>query len=136
MRINGEKVVDATKPLKLTITDRDVSLGNTKDPGACAAARACMRETHATAARVHVGRTYLKIGEKWVRFNTGAALRSEIVAFDRGGKFEPGEYKLSPPQPSHRASGKRQGTTPTRRTGKKRAKPHIMTGVRERSANR
>lgn len=141
MKINGLPVVDAPKPVKLHITPQDVAKGSTKDPGACAAARACMRELNAEAARVHIGRTYLKLKDKWVRFHTSRALRSEIIAFDRGGKFEPGEYYLSPMQPAKR-TGKQQGSKTKskpraeRRHAPPRAKPHVVTGIRAHGANR
>lgn len=138
MEINGSKVVDATKKIVLKITERDVKKGNTKDPGACAAALACMRELpNCTEARVHLGRTYVKTGRNWTRFQTPHSLRSEIVAFDRGGEFAPGEYTLSPLQPTKKASGKRQGTsTPKKKPSKPRAKYHTISGVRAHGANK
>lgn len=135
MKIDGKTVIDAKEPVVIHVKPIDVERGNTKDPGGCAAARACMRELHATAARVHIGRTYLKFEDKWIRFHTSRALRSEIVAFDRGGKFEPGEYTLSPMQPAKRM-GKRQGTPSKAKRGRKRAKPHLITGIRAHGANR
>lgn len=139
MKINGIEVVDARKKVKIEITPSDIKKGSTKDAAACAAALSCMRQLSATEARVHLGRTYVKQDKKWVRYNTGYALRSEIVAFDRGGAFEPGIYVLSPIQPSRRDSGKRQGTAGSgKRTKplKKRSTPHIVTGVRQHGANR
>ena len=140
MKIAGVEVRNATKPVTIVITRADVKEGATKDPASCAAARACIRELHASEARVHVGRTYVKIGNKWLRYNTGRALRSEIVAFDRGGTFEPGEYHIMPVQPSRRAIGRRQGgaskNARPRPVGKKRLKRHITTGIREHGANR
>jgi hypothetical protein len=141
MKIDGVPVEDAAKPVKLHITKADVNKGNNKDPGGCAAAQACMRELGAEAARVHIGRTYLKLGKKWVRFHTPPALRSEIIAFDRGGTFEPGEYYLAPMQPTKKA-GKRQGSKAgdrraTRKApAKARAKHHTVTGIRAHGANR
>jgi hypothetical protein len=143
MEINGAKVVDATKPLTIEILPKDIQKGNNKDPGACAAAQACLRQLHATAARVHIGRTYLMIDKKWLRFNTPRSLRSEIIAFDRGGAFAPGEYTLKPLQPSERAKrGKRAGSADKtdrngRRNTKKRPRAkHVVTGIREHGANR
>ena len=136
MRINGLPVVDATKRLQITIKDTDVKNGKTKDPGACAAARACIRQLHCNAARVHLGRTYLQMGKKWVRFNTPEAIRAEIISFDRGALFQAGNYTLSPPQPSHRGNRKRQGSDAPSRGGKARAKPHVIHGVRAHGANR
>lgn len=140
MRINGIPVVDATKPLKITITKRDVTRGQTKDSGGCAAAQAIMREMHASAARVHIGRTYVKADDdKWMRFETPPSLRAEIIAFDRGGSFEPGTHVLKKLRPSH-FTGKRQGSASRNarpRTATKRARPkHVVTGIRHNGANR
>jgi hypothetical protein len=141
MKIAGMEVQNATKPVTIVITKGDVAKGATKDPAACAAARACVRDLHASEARVHVGRTYVKIDNKWIRYNTGPALRTEVVAFDRGGAFEPGKYTLVPVPPSHRANGKRQGGASQnqrpRHPGKKRPLPrHVTTGIREHGANK
>lgn len=134
MKINGKKVVNAKSPLLLEITKGDVSRGKTKDPSACAAARACVRQLDAKSARVHVSTTYVEFDDKWVRYLTPASLRTEIVSFDRGKEFEPGEYNIRPLQPSHQASGRRMGSTNKPKAkgapDKKRAKPHHTTGVR------
>lgn len=139
MEINGVKVKDANKSLRLNITKNDVKLGATKDAASCAAARALCRLPEVEQARVHLGRTYLKMGEQWVRFQTPDALRSEIIAFDRGGQFAPGEYTLMKIQPSQRASVRRANKRPENRNGtrpQKRIKPHVVEGVRDRGANR
>lgn len=137
MQIDGMKVVDAKKKVTIVITKADVKNGETKDPAGCAAARACMRDLEATAARVHLGRTYVKIDNKWIRFHTPSSLRSEIIAFDRGGSFAPGKYVLPALQPAKK-TGRRQGSmTNTQPKRRKRARPyHITTGVREHGANR
>ena len=137
MTIDGYPVVDATKPIVLGITLRDVKKGATKDPGSCAAALACLREVKgAEKARVHIGRTYIKIGKKWLRFLTPAALKNEIVAFDRGGKFAPGEYTIRPLWPSHRGTDRHLDPKKPSGKRKKRAKYHMTTDVRARGANR
>lgn len=148
MEIDGKKVVDATKKLTIRITESDVTRGNTKDPGHCAAARALLRSVpECTRARVHVGRTYLlqktpSGREQWVKYQTPKALRTEIVAFDRGGTFEPGEYTLVPIPPSAREAFKAKRATGTQ-TGKTRKGPkiarvksHYVSGVRAHGANR
>lgn len=149
MQINGKKVVDASGPLKITITPRDAALGKTKDPGGCAAARAIIRgykDEGAKAARVHIGRTYIEYVDKWVRYKTPDALRTEIVSFDRGTqpKFMAGEYKLLRMSPCDRLEAKRPKVGGPKET---RHKPHIarrkiarithqIEGVRARGANR
>ena len=138
MRINGVPVIDSPKRLVITITPKDVSKGDTKNPSTCAAAQACLRQTECSEARVHLGRTYLKMDRKWVRFHTPQSLRAEIIAFDRGAKFQPGEYTLSPMQPSHRATGKGQGgkNKSKKKTQAPRAKYHTVSGVRAHGANK
>lgn len=140
MKINGLPVVDAHKKVKLHINNNDIRNGDNKDPASCAAARACMRElTGIDEARVHMSRTYLRTGNKWKRYTTSAALRTEIVAFDRGGKFAPGAYMLGPCQPSKKATGKRQGgpDKPSKGAKKHRVRPyHHVAGVRSHGANR
>ena len=98
MKISGLRVVDAKRDQTIRITNRDVKKGGVKDPATCAAALACRRDLQSAEAQVHIGRTYVKQGRKWVRYVTPASLKYEIVAFDRGGKFEPGEYVLLAPR--------------------------------------
>ena len=139
MHISGLPVVDAKTPLIIRINKRDVKLGHTKDPGACAAARCLLRSVpKIQAARVHLSRSYIQIGNThWVRYATPQSLRSEVVSFDRGGKFLPGAHALLPLTEGQLPSGRRQGgkDRPKRRKGKKRAY-HVVTGVRFRKASR
>lgn len=140
MKIDGMKVVDASRSARLVISPRDVKRGNVKDPGACAAALACQRKFHAPAARVHLGRTYIQRGKQWVRYYTGQALRSEIVAFDRGGRFLAGSYMLYAPSPTRALGlGQRGSTTSQTRPKhlqKRRPFHHITADVRVHGANR
>ena len=137
MEIAGKMVFNSKRNVTIHISKADVTKGDVKDPAACAAALACKRELHATDARIHVGRSYLLIGGKWERFQTSPALRSEIITFDRGGAFEPGEYTLK------RIHPKTATPRPTKPTGTKdrrvkiaKRQYHQVTGVREKGANR
>jgi len=144
MRIAGLPVVDAPKKLTIKVTAGDVQKGKTKDPGSCAAAQALLREKDCTEARVHLGRTYLKMGKKWLRFQTPESLRSEVISFDRGAAFQPGEYTFTPMSPACRFGSRTGSAKPgardkgsKNRTPKKpRAKPHVVYGVRSHGANR
>lgn len=138
MKIGGAKVIDGLKPLKIRITAEDVRKGAQKNATSCAAARALCREGF-TEARVHAARTYVKQPDgTWLRYVTRPALRSEIVAFDRGGNFEPGEYHLSPIQPAEQIGNraKRKGynyrKTMAQRNAAPKRKNHVTTGVRSR----
>jgi hypothetical protein len=134
MHIDGKKVVDARAGMVLTITKRDCVNGNNRDPGSCAAARALLREVpRCTKARVHLGRIYVEVGERWLRFQTPGSIRSEIIAFDRGAEFSPGEYRLNPLCPSNRegARAKRAKSPSKRKTPRvARIRYHKVSGVR------
>jgi hypothetical protein len=148
MEINGKPVVDATRKLTINITRADTVKGANKDPGACAAARACIRTPKTLSARVHLGRVYIEQKDKWLRFQTPGALRSEIIAFDRGGKFEPGEYKLVPVSPANQEKfRKRASGSDTNRNQKRPShtksprkllamKHRSVPNVRSKGANR
>jgi hypothetical protein len=144
MEINGKKVVDATKPITIHITQRDATEGANKNPSSCAAARAVKRDVaDCVSARVHIGRVYVETPTKWIRYNTPDALRTEIIAFDRGGSFEPGEYKLQVPEQRDRSSGPSGSTGTKKSSSKKRhkvlvakVKRHEVTGIRPKGGNR
>ncbi len=134
--IDGKPIINAKKPIKLTINNNDINKADVKKPDDCAVARACRRELHVKEVRVHLGCVYLRYNEgNWVRlrYMTPRSLRAEIIAFDRGGKFEPGEYQLNAIPPS-RKTGKAQGSlknkTKPKKLQKKRLKAHIVTNVR------
>ena len=137
MEIAGRKVLNSKRNVTIHISKADVTKGNVKDPAACAAALACKRELHADEARIHIGRSYLLIDGRWERFQTSPALRSEIIAFDRGGVFEPGEYTL---KRIHPKTGTPRPTKPKgikeNRVKIARQQYHQVTGVREKGANR
>jgi hypothetical protein len=109
MEIAGKKVVDAKRSAKIVITERDAKVGDNKNPSGCAAALAAKRDIpECLSARVHIGRVYIEQKDKWVRFMTPDSLRSEIIAFDRGGSFQPGEYELKAPAPSETEAGRKK----------------------------
>lgn len=133
MQIDGKPVIDTRKKIVLTITPRDVANGKKKAADCCAAAKACVRQFGAKSARVYTSRVYIEMPEHWLRFHTPESLRTEIVSFDRGHAFEPGEYPLTPMQKS-KATGKRQGSNTPKRRAKRRAPYHIVKGIRARAS--
>lgn len=139
MKIHGKEVLDAADTLPVKITKDDVRRGATKKAESCAAARAICREGGFTEARVHVARTYVRRNDgTWLRFATPPNLGKEIVAFDRGGSFEPGEYTLTPIQPSQKMGqrAKRKNLKPKlgphRRPNGAPRPYHVTTGIRSR----
>lgn len=102
------KIVNAKRPLVLAILPEDIKRGKKMDPATCAIACAARRVFHTAEVRVHLSRIYVLQGKHWVRYMTPASLRSELIAFDRGGTFAVGEHWLSPPSPA-RQTGAHQG---------------------------
>lgn len=128
-KIDGIPVIDAKRPLTLFVTTWDISRATRKEPNCCALARACSRQLHVKEARIHLGRIYLRMGDHWVRYLTSQSARAEIIAFDRGGKFSPGEFHLHPVWQSERAGTKR-ASGPRKTKGVKRSAPRIVRDVR------
>lgn len=147
MEIAGKRVVDATKPVTIKITPRDIADGNNKNPSSCAAAKAAKHSIEeCISARVHIGRVYIEQDKKWVRYNTPDSLKQEIIAFDRGGSFAPGEYTLRPISAAETTEGRarKRGETNRDRPSHTRnprkliakIKRHEVTGIRPKGANR
>lgn len=152
MEIAGKRVIDAKKPAIIKITPRDVKEGDNKNPSSCAAAKAARHSIEeCISARVHIGRVYIEHAKHWVRYDTPDSLRTEIIAFDKGGSFQPGDYTLRAPSPAQTVEGRakargeknrnRAGNNPTKNPRKLRVKiakikRHEVTGIRPKGANR
>lgn len=152
MEINGKRVVDAKKPATIHITPTDAKMGDNKNPSGCAAARAAKHSiVGCLSARVHVGRVYIEHKDKWVKYKTPAALRQEMITFDRGGGFQPDDYTLLPIPEGDTAEYKKNwargetnrnkmGASPTKNPRKTlrvaKIKRHEVTGIRPKGANR
>lgn len=108
-KLEGRKIIDATKPLTVYVRKSDIERSDPKEPGSCAMANAICRQLHVAEARVHLSRTYIldKKKDVWVRYHTPLRLREQIVSFDRGYQFDADDYRLVPP--SH-AIGTQQGS--------------------------
>ena len=154
--IDGMPLVDADKPVTIHITEADCERGSKKDPRRCAAALALNRDTACDESRVHLACTYLRFGDKWLRYATPPALKAEIISFDSGGGFYPGAFRLHPMpkalhlKPGNRKTGPRSSTkgqpetapaTARKREASRGAKKvkteprvfHRVKGVRERA---
>jgi hypothetical protein len=122
-------VIDAKKPLTIRITKQDIAGANTKDPEQCVAARALKRQCKFDVAEVHLGRVFVRSNKGNIqRYMTPKSLRDELVAFDRGGQFETGEYTLIPPKGTQKL-GYKKPTGPKKKRGKKRSY-HVVKNVR------
>lgn len=132
--LEGLPVFDAKKPITLTVNKRDIANADKKDPSCCAVALACKRELHAVEVRVHLSRTYIRTNKNnWLRYFTPPSMRSEIVIFDRGGRFLEGEFTLAPISPSKTkrgAQGSAKNKNSQKGAGQKRRPYRVLTDVR------
>jgi hypothetical protein len=122
--IDGKPVVDADKPVTVHITSEDCD-----------------------ESRVHLGCTYLRFGNKWLRYATPPSLKAEIISFDRGGGFYPGDFRLHPMPAALRLKPVNPKRAPKRsratanaaqrvKAEKKKSEPRVfptVQGVRERA---
>lgn len=131
VEIDGRPVKDARRSMPITITKEDVKAARRKRPDTCAIAQTCMRQPGVKEVRIHLTRAYVRKGNgAWERLKVPRNLRSEIIAFDRGGRFAPGEYVLYKISPSDRYQARPQ-REPGPRTGKRKVrKMHYVTDVR------
>lgn len=110
--IDGKPVADAENAVVVQITQSDCERGSKRDPTKCAAALALKRITGCDETRVHIGCTYLRFGNKWLRYATPPSLKAEIISFDRGGGFYPGDFRLHPMPPANRLKPTSKQTSP------------------------
>lgn len=109
-QIDGLPIIDAKRSLTLRVTAGDIKGADLKDPADCVVARACRRDLRAKEVRVHLARVYVRTNAgSWQRFVAPKAMRTEIIAFDRGGSFEPQDFVLKTPSEAKQAKGTRQG---------------------------
>jgi hypothetical protein len=128
--IAGLPVVDASMPLIVKITGKDIQHAKRRSSDCCAAARALCRENpEILEAHVYMSRTYLKKRQVIERYITPPALRLETMAHDRAGIFMPGEFTLGAPRGSLRL-GQHAGGTKKTKTGKQPRAVHRVQGVR------
>ena len=108
--MSGKPIVNATEPLPFRVTDDDAKRAVPKDPERCAAALGLLRVIPGVlSVRVQRSRTFVEFENRIERYETPEAIRTELVALDRGGKFQPDDYSLRPLPPSARPNGKRTG---------------------------
>jgi hypothetical protein len=92
---NVTKVVDARSPLHIAVTARDCKNSNSKEPSACAMARACEREFDGAIISTTVA--YVIQGGTAKRYRVPQSVARELVSFDRNHEFAPGDYHLKAP---------------------------------------
>lgn len=126
------KVSDAEEDMEIEVTDRDERTAAKKDHTQCALAVACKRSQHADGVLISVHAAYVIKGDEATRFSLPESAKREVVSFDRGAKFSPGEYVLKKPSKSQRLGARTERNThaTTRPHKAKRRKPHVTDGIR------
>jgi hypothetical protein len=117
----GKTMIDAGKPLDITITDGDVRNGKASSPSHCAIARAVRRQ-RPDVENVFVFRStvWIEEGERLIRYSLPGSLQKEIVCFDRAKKFQPGDYYLGAAPNRSRNKKQKAGKHPQVADRKKR----------------
>jgi hypothetical protein len=124
-----KKVFDAKEGLVVEVTRKDEATSKRRKHSECAMAIAAKRTFHADGVIVSVTKAYLVTGDTATRYQLPEAVSREVVSFDRGAGFAPGQYRLlKPDHPLGRksAGGKDKSSTGT---GKRRTH-HVTEGIR------
>lgn len=128
---NVEKVVNAKKPVLITVTPGDNSKASKKDPNNCALAQACKRQFSVDGAIIGISVSYLIKGKIATRFKTSETVSREITSFDRHHDFQPGRnYRLSQMSPSDVKSVTLGGHSRKAGNGKKLTRYHHTENIR------
>lgn len=136
VKINGKEVVSSATGLWFTVEARDIRNGQPNDPCGCAAARALLRATGAEEVRVYRNKTYVIHSEgKPRRYDTPADLRIETIAYDRGGEFYPGKYRLAAGTAKAASSKAKSGSGP-RKSRVTHVTRHTIPNVRPSASER
>jgi hypothetical protein len=92
---NVKRVVDAKRPINVTVTADDCKNAKKGAPSECAMARAFSKNFDGAIISKSV--SYLVRGTKAFRYRTPESVTREIVSFDRNNDFAPGDYGLNAP---------------------------------------
>lgn len=124
-------VEDAVRPIKIAVSTGDTRSRAVKDHNACAMAVACKRSLSLDGVIISRSTAYLVKGRRATRYKLPSSVSREVVSFDRGAGFAPGDYVLSA-VPVNQRLGMRTGGDKDEETGNGRPKQfrHLTTGVR------
>jgi hypothetical protein len=127
----GKPLINAKKPITLTIQPCDIRGAIRGDPENCAAAR-CVRRTDPKVKLVKINRrvAYVLRGGVARRYRVNNRTFLELFRLDVAGAFTPGDYTLEPMRDYERPTGRRQGGNSTRISGKTRAPGLLTPGMR------
>lgn len=128
-------VQDAKTEMHIEVTPHDSKESTKKNHNHCAMAVACKREFKLDGVIISSTTAYLIKGKKATRYKLPESVSREVVSFDRNGGFEPGEYQLSAPSPTHRIGQYRGDSTHTGK-GSKQKFQHATSNIRTALRNK
>ncbi len=126
---NVTRVVDAKKPISITVTNEDDKRSKSKDHKECALATACQRQEHADGAIISVRSAYVIKGNTAIRYRVPSSVSREVVSFDRKGGFSTGTYQLTNYGPND-AIGKVRPGGPQSNNPPQKPVRHTTTNIR------
>ncbi len=95
-------VTDADDDLLINVTEKDEKASKKKDHNECAMAVAVKRQEGCSSVIISASTAYVIKGTHATRYKMPESASREVVSFDRGSAFEPGDYKLKSPPKSAR----------------------------------
>jgi len=95
-------VTDASRNAVIEVTKKDVDSSKIKKHAECAMAVACKRKFHVDGVVISRTVAYLVKGKRARRFHLPESVSREVVSFDRGAGFAPGNYELAAISPSNK----------------------------------
>lgn len=112
--IGGKPIRDASEPLTIHVTRKNVRDAKKRAPMTCAIARGLTKDSHVVSVRVGLRIALVEFKKEVVRYGLKPDDSQKIRAFDIAGYFKPDHYTLVPPKiklgiktRDHRNHGKR-----------------------------
>jgi hypothetical protein len=129
--LTGGKKCSGYYDAVIEVTSEDNRQSRKKDHAGCAMAVACKREAHAQGVIISRSVGYIIKYNKAMRFKIPESVAREVVSFDRGGGFTPGEYVMKAPT-RHERLGFIRGSHGGGhgRTARKIRRQHRTEGIR------
>lgn len=124
-------VVDALKPIEITVNDSDSNHSKPLSVDECALAQACSRSFD--GAIIGIKTAYMIKDRKATRYKLSEGITREIVTFDRHKDFAGGVYRLIPPGKAQKlGADTHHGSNGKGNAKKKERGPnHITRGIRK-----
>lgn len=126
------KIMDATADLTIEVTKANTQSKAVRNHQECALAVACKDKKHLDDVVISRSMAYLVKGKVATRYQLPEHVSREVIAFDRGGTFAPGEYELKKPEPHIALDSPRQshGGETHRGAGGRGQAHHLTANIR------